>query len=157
MTKKTSIFLAPFNLLHLAAGGVRFVLTLFKITFVQAKDENGENHGIHSEKAKIDYVQIAKEFEDRGFSKKWKTYILYSLLIQIGLLLLTLWHLSLGSYIIALEVFVLWFASVLFLGYRPWIRRNEMLISFIDYVLYGIKKDPGSLLLWKSLDLDKNL
>lgn len=157
MTKKNSIFLAPFNLLNLVAAGIRFVLTIFKVTLVQAKDENGENHGINSEKAKTNYLKIAKEFEDSDFSKKWKTYIMYSLIIQAGLLTLALWHLVAGSYIIALEVFVLWFASVLFLGYRPWIRRNEMLISFVDYIIHGIKKDPCSLLLWKSLDLDNNL
>ena len=153
--KKSSIFLAPYNLLQILVESFRVAKALFVESWRIAKDENKEHTGIDVEKAQQDYKGIAQEFESEEFEQKWRVYITYSLVIQISLTVLFAWHLLSGGFIVAFEMLLIVVASVLFFGYRPWIRRNKLLISFVSYIRYGIRQDPSALLLWKSFDLTK--
>ncbi len=148
--KSTSVFLEPYNLLVLLGQSMALIGSSIMQGFKDARVESQQPE-VSNNAAKEAYTTLSKEFETPEFQKNWRVFLLRGLCVQGFLLVLSLTHLLFGNVWLSLQLLVVFSGSVLFFGYKPWIRRNKQVVSFMTYLRKGLRQDPKALLLWTSL------
>lgn len=148
--KSTSIFLEPYNLLQVLGQGIALIWSTLVQTAKDARQESQKDDP-SNEVGKEAYTAVDNEFKNPEFKKSWKTFLYRSLAIQAFLLVLTLTHLAFGNLWLGLQLSLVFAGSIIFFGYKPWIRRNKRVVSFMTYLRKGVKADPQALMLWLSL------
>ena len=148
--KSTSVFLEPYNLFLLLGQSIALLSSSIVQGFKDARLESQQPE-LSDNLKKEAYAKISEEFDTPEFQKNWRTFLLRGLCVQGFLLVLTLTHLLFGNIGLGLQLLIVFIGSVVFFGYKPWIRRNKQMVSFMTYFRSGLRQDPQALLLWTSL------
>lgn len=149
--KPNSIWTEPYYLVQMLWEAVRLVAASVR-SVISGASRAAKEDAITNKEANESYLRMREELKTEETKQAWRRFLVTGLIIQTFLIVITLLHGVLGNYFIFLELLVLLVGSFVLFGYKPWILRNKLVISFPQY-LKSIFKDPGSLLLWNSLNI----
>lgn len=149
--KTSSIFFEPYNLLMIVVQGAALFFSSIVQAFKDIRSESKKPADPGNVQGKAAYVALSAQFENPDFEQNWRGFLLRVLCVQALLLFLTISHVVFGNWFISLQLLVILLASIVLFGYKPWVRRNKRVVSFITYVRQEVWKDPKSMILWLHL------
>lgn len=148
--KSSSVFFEPYNLLLILGQSAALLFSSVAQAFKDVRS-NSEESDFSDEESKAAYAATSAEFDTPEFEKNWKTFLQRALCVQGILLFLTLAHALFGNFFMSVQLLLVFTASIIFFGYKPWVRRNKRVVSFMTYLRKDLWRDPKSMLLWINL------
>lgn len=149
--KKDSFFTEPYHLVKMLWEAVLLVVASVRTGILGASRVSKEKTATQQE-AKESYRAMQEDLKTVDTKAAWKRFLLTGLGIQAFLVVITLLHVLSGNFVTFLQLLVLLIGCFVLFGYKPWILRNKMVVSFPQYVK-KLPSDPGCLILWNSLNV----